>query len=258
MEAVGPIVKEMPSIDQRLAMRERPPTRPVMRQSWRELLFLHWKYDPAEIQKLLPHGLTIDTFDGAAWVGIVPFFMTGVRPVWCPPVPGLSNFLELNVRTYVSDSYGNPGVWFFSLDANNSIAVFVARTLFKLPYFHARMRARATPATVDYWSQRSALEADHFVYQPVGAERIAEPGTLEFFLVERYLLYTFDRSSNQLYAGRVHHKPYQIREVKVLEYGTQLLLPAGIELPSHTYDSALYSKAAEVDVFSLNILAIHS
>ena len=223
-----------------------------MHQTWSELLFLHWKYDPAEIQRLLPPGLTIDTYDGAAWIGIVPFFMSGVRPIWCPTVPGLSHFLELNVRTYVCDSDGNPGVWFFSLDASNPIAVFLARTLFHLPYHNARMRARATPATVDYWSQRKELKPDHFVYQPLGPERVAEIDSLEFFLVERYLLYAFDSSSNRFYKGRVHHAPYQLRNVKVLEHGTQLLAPANITQPGRPFDHAIYARSVDVNIHPLH------
>lgn len=241
--------QRVPTIDQRLALRERPATRVVMRQTWRELLFLHWKFEPSEIQRLLPPGLTVDTFDDAAWVGIVPFFMCGVRPVWSPSVPGLSNFLELNVRTYVHDNNGTPGVWFFSLDASNAVAVWLAHTFFKLPYFHARMRARATPATVDYWSQRGELEPDHFVYQPVGPVRLTEPGSLDFFLVERYLLYAHD--AGHLFSGRVHHPPYALRAVKVLEHSTHLLTSAGLEPPSRIYDHAIYSSGVDVNIFAL-------
>lgn len=241
----------LPTSAQRLALRDRPAARPVMRQSWRELLFLHWKYDPAEIQRLLPEGLAIDTFEGAAWIGIVPFFMCEVRPVWAPAVPGLSNFLELNVRTYVHDANGVPGVWFFSLDASNPLAVFIARKFFKLPYFQARMRARATPATVDYWSVRGTLEPDHFVYQPIGPERLADTASLDFFLIERYLLYTCQARSRQLYRGRVHHAPYRLREVKVLAHGTHLLAPAGISPVERTWDHAAYVSCVNVDIFAL-------
>ncbi len=239
----------MPTAAQRLALRDRPPGPVVMKQSWRELLFLHWKFDPAEVQRLLPPGLTADTFDGAAWVGIVPFFMCGVRPVWAPPVPGLSDFLELNVRTYVHDANGVPGVWFFSLDASNWIAVLIAQKLFKLPYFNARMRARATPATVDYWSQRGALDPDHFVWQPIGPAHRAEAETLEFFLVERYLLYTF--KNGQIYTGRVHHAPYQLHDVKVIEHGTQLLAPAGLTPRDTPFDHAICVRNVDVNIFGL-------
>jgi len=241
-----------PTTAQRLALRERPLEHAVMRQSWRELLFLHWKYDPAEIQRLLPPGLFVDTHEGAAWVGVVPFFMCQVRPVWAFSVPGLSNFLELNVRTYVHNAEGVPGVWFFSLDANQAIAVWIAQKIFRLPYFYARMKARATPATVDYWSQRGDLEPDHFVYQPVGAERLAEADSLDFFLVERYLLYT--QKSGQLFSGRVHHPPYRLREVKVHEYSTQLLAPAGLAPRTSPYEHAAYVSKVDVDIFGLKKL----
>ncbi|HEX8372431.1 MAG TPA: DUF2071 domain-containing protein [Chthoniobacterales bacterium] len=240
-----------PTLEQRLALRERPAARCVMRQVWRELLFLHWRYEPGEIQRLLPPGLTVDCFDGAAWVGIVPFFMCGVCPVWCPPMPGLSNFLELNVRTYVHDEKGVPGVWFFSLDASNAVAVFLARTFFGLPYYRARMRARATPATLDYWSQRGELPPDHFVYQPVGPARFAEAGSLEFFLAERYLLYSYDAKAGRLSSGRVHHRPYPLQDVKVLEHSTHLLAPAGLSQVTTPFDHAVYAREVDVEIFGL-------
>jgi uncharacterized protein len=238
-----------PTIDQRLALRARPTSRVVMKQNWRELLFLHWRMNPVEIQSLLPKGLTVDTYDGCAWVGIVPFFMCDVHPVWAPSLPGLSNFLELNIRTYVFDKNGIPGVWFFSLDANQPIAVYIAQKIFKLPYYKARMRARATPATVDFWSQRGDLPVDHFVYQPLRQERLAHIESLDFFLVERYLLYTFKK--NRLYTGRVHHEPYRLREVKVLEYSTQLLRLAGITNSFDIFDHACYVSHVDVDIFGL-------
>ena len=112
-----------------------------MRQCWSGLLFLHWPVDPAMIQSRLPDGLFVDTYDNKAWLGVVPFFMDRVRPVMLPPVPGLSWFLELNVRTYVHDAQGRPGVWFFSLDCNQPLAVEIARRFFHLPYEHAAMKA---------------------------------------------------------------------------------------------------------------------
>ena len=133
----------------RVAPTRRPDQRAVMRQRWADLLFLHWPVAPETLQPLLPPGLTLDTFEGQAYVGLVPFTMTGVRPVWAPPVRWLSNFHETNVRTYVHREGKDPGVWFFSLDAANSIAVRIARAAWKLPYHYARMslsrRAAAGP-----------------------------------------------------------------------------------------------------------------
>ncbi|RYD26824.1 MAG: DUF2071 domain-containing protein, partial [Verrucomicrobiaceae bacterium] len=130
-----------PTDDLRLEMRVRPAGRPVMFQRWSGLLFLHWRMNPEEIQRRLPHGLHVDTFGGKAWVGVVPFFMERIRPVGIPAVPWLSWFLELNVRTYVYDDKGRPGVWFFSLDCNQPVAVEFARKIFHLPYQHAAMNA---------------------------------------------------------------------------------------------------------------------
>jgi uncharacterized protein YqjF (DUF2071 family) len=122
----------------------------VGRQRWRDLLFLHWRVPVSTVQRTLPEGLTVDTFDGDAWVGIVPFAMQGVRPRFFPPVPWLSWFLELNVRTYVLDAQGVPGVWFHSLDCDQPVAVEIARRCFHLPYMHARMRATRMGSVVDY------------------------------------------------------------------------------------------------------------
>lgn len=110
-----------------------------MFQTWQDLLFLHWEYDVDEIQQTLPPGLYVDTFEDRAYLGIVPFFMKNVRPRFCPSVPGISNFMETNLRTYVYDERGIAGVWFYSLDANQWLAVKLARTFFKLPYFYAAM-----------------------------------------------------------------------------------------------------------------------
>ena len=138
--------------DDRLAAIDRiSPTRepdrwPVMRQSWRELLFLHWPIRPDQLRPLVPPQLDLDLFEGTAYVGLVPFTMTGVRPVGLPPVRGISNFHETNVRTYVHRDGRDPGVWFFSLDAANRLAVYLARTFFHLPYYHARMFLDREPA----------------------------------------------------------------------------------------------------------------
>ena len=143
----------------RLAPASKPPGCPVMYQRWAYLLFLHWPVPEAMLRPLLPARLTVDTFAGQAYVGLVMFTMTGVRPILLPPVPGLSNFHETNVRTYVHNGGKDPGVWFFSLDAANAIAVKIAQTFFHLPYFYARMSLTAardtrSPGVVDYATER--------------------------------------------------------------------------------------------------------
>ena len=144
----------------RLAVRRRPLARPVMFQQWRDLLFLHWEFSVAEIQRTLPEGLFVDTFEGKAYLGVVPFFMQNIRPRFLPAVPGLSNFMEMNLRTYVHDRAGVPGVWFYSLDANQPLAVAIARRLFHLPYEHATMKSSRSPqGLIRYESQRRGDDA---------------------------------------------------------------------------------------------------
>ena len=185
----------------------------VMRMTWSELLFAHWPIDPTMVAPLLPPGLTLDTRDGKAWIGVVPFLMSKVAPRCCPPIPKLSRFLELNVRTYVTHD-GKPGVWFFSLDAENPVAVRVARATFNLPYMDAKMAmTQVDPSTIAYQSDRThrgeppaTFEAS---YLPVGETFHAQPGTLEHWLTARYCLYSANRQ-NRLYRGEIDHPPWTL------------------------------------------------
>src|SRR6267143_1137061 len=160
----------------------------VMAQSWHDLLFAHWQVDVIVLRSLLPSQLQIDTFEGSAWLAVVPFRMTSVRLRGTPAMPGLSAFPELNVRTYVTCD-GKPGVWFFSLDAGNSLAVAIARAWFHLPYFRARMSCSERNGGIEYASHRthsgaaSAGLRGH--YRPVGPIFLPQPDTLEHFLTER-------------------------------------------------------------------------
>jgi uncharacterized protein YqjF (DUF2071 family) len=182
-----------------------------MYQSWRDLLFLHWEWDADDIQRSLPSGLRVDRHDGRCYLGVVPFKMRRVRPRFVPPMPGVSDFLELNFRTYAYDASGTPGVWFYSLDANQRLAVAVARRFFHLPYHWARMR----------------VDADR--YRAIGSERRAQPGSLEFFLLERYVL--FAETKRGLQPGRVHHEPYPFRDVELFEWDEGLFSLNGFEPP---------------------------
>lgn len=222
-----------------------------MRQRWEQLLFLHWQWDPAVVQRTLPGGLTVDTFDGRAWLGVVPFFMRAVRPAWFPPVPGLANFLELNVRTYVHDSQGRPGVWFYSLDCNQWFAVKVARAGFHLRYEHAKMAAATNErGEVGYRCQRRGDETEsRFVYRATGSSRIAAPGTLEFFLVERYLLYAHNARRGQLFTGQVSHAPYQIREADVPVWDDWMLRLAGFDSPARAPDHLCAANPVSVRIY---------
>jgi len=128
-----------PDIEARRALQREPAAKPVIYQTWSDLLFLHWEWDPAEIQATLPPGLYVDTYGEKAYVGVIPFRMTDVRASFLPEIPGVTNFLELNVRTYVHDRDGRPGVWFYSLDLNHGLGVLLAKTFFSLPYHNATM-----------------------------------------------------------------------------------------------------------------------
>ena len=245
-----------PSEADRLVVRTRPTGRkPVMYQRWNDLLFLHWSYDPLAIQSTLPPGLTVDTFEGSAYIGIVPFFMRDVRPSFFPRLPGISDFLELNVRTHVYDEHGTPGVWFYSLDANQWLAVRTARRFFSLPYFDCRMKAEknGTTAEIRYLSHRRGTSEELsscFQYRPRGATRLAQPGTLEFFLIERYVLFT-QPDHNRPWSGRVHHEPYPLLDVDVTEWDDAAFELDGLKRPGRTADHAVMSPGVAVEVFSL-------
>ena len=177
---------------------------------WHDLLFMHWPVPESVLRPWIPSALSLDTFDGSAWLGITPFRMSGVRPRFLPSVPWLSNFPELNLRTYVT-AEDKPGIWFFSLDAHNPIAVRLARATFSLPYYDAEMSCRVVDCEVLYRSvrtHRGAPEA-RFAgrYHPVGEPFNSRPGTLENFLTERYCLYSASERGN-VYRGDIHHHPW--------------------------------------------------
>lgn len=243
----------LPQLADRLATRTRPAQRPAMYQTWRDLLFLHWQVEPGLIQATLPPGLTVDTFDGAAYVGIVPFYMRGIRPIFSPAIPGISNFLETNLRTYAFDAQGVPGVWFYSLEANQWLAVQTARAFFKLPYYYNRMRARRDDADwIDYHLQRRGAlpeAASIFVYRGLGETRSAEPGSLEFFLAERYIL--FAQTRRGLARGRVYHTPYPLQAAEVRRWSDGLFRLNDLPAPQRPPDHALFSPGVSVAVFGL-------
>src|SRR5688572_757702 len=149
--------ERLPSTANRLSIRERPANSPIMYQSWGKLLFMHWQTPPEALRRLIPGRLSIDTFDGKAWVGLTPFTIWDARPIFMLPLPWLSDFHELNVRTYVHLD-GVPGVWFFSLDANSMAAVIGARTFFHLPYYNAHISVNPRDNTIAYNSTREGAE----------------------------------------------------------------------------------------------------
>lgn len=204
-----------------------------MLQKWHDLLFMHWPVPANRLRALIPADLEIDTFDGNAWVGIVPFRMTGVRMRGAPPLPGASAFPELNVRTYVMRD-GKKGVWFFSLDATSALAVAGARRLFHLPYFRAQMSLTCTDdGTIHYRSSRThrgAPAADLRVfYKPIGEVFHALPGSIEYFLTERYCLYA--HHAGRTFRCEIDHAPWPLQnaeaEVKLntMAAASAILLP---------------------------------
>ncbi|WLD93049.1 YqjF family protein [Alkalihalobacillus sp. AL-G] len=191
------------------------PSRPwVMKQTWHDLLFAHWKIDPTIIKPLIPSSLQLDTYDGEAWIGVVPFDMSGIRIKYMPPIPYTSSFPEINVRTYVTYE-GKPGVYFFSLDAANLLAVKAARAFFYLPYYNADITVQKEGDKVYYESiRKDSSKPCHFKgwYKPVSEVFFARKGSLEHWLTERYCLYTTHKTS--LYRGEIHHQPWKLQNAE--------------------------------------------
>ncbi len=223
-------------------------------QTWRNLLFVHWPVPLSVLQPLVPDALTVDTHDGVAYVGLVPFEMHNVKPYrWAPPIPTATHFLETNVRTYAHMDGDNPGVWFLSLEAASSLAVRAARTFWHLPYFRAEMTATYDGNLVDYRSERrwpEPKDASLSLRYEIGAELpTSMAGTLQFFLAERYLLYSTN-ARGELLRGQVHHTPYPLREAQIHAMQESLTERAGIVHKGEAL-AALYSPGVDVDIFAL-------
>ena len=232
----------------RTSPSNRPSGRAAGTQCWKSLLFLHWEVPVDVLQSRVPVGLKIDTFDGRAFVGVVPFMMRDIRPNWLPRKLAF-NFLETNVRTYVVHR-GRPGVFFFSLDANSRLAVWAARLGWSLPYFHAAMTATENHGQRVYESRRRRAVARHRVSFRVEQELGPSlPETLEHFLLERYLL--FVQRSGQLHVGQVHHSPYHASTAVVDEVHDELVAAAGLPAVTRPPDLAHYCPGVDVEVFAV-------
>ncbi len=194
---------------------------------------MHWRAPYDALRRLIPDRLEIDTFDGDAWLAVVPFRMSGIHPRGLPAVPWLSAFPELNVRTYVTAG-GKPGVWFFSLEAANWLAVTIARRWFHLPYFTARMRCEPTQTgAVDYASARTHRGAPPAefaaLYNPTSKAFIAKHGTLEYFLTARYCLYA--QHGDAVYRGEIDHEPWLLQHADVRITRNSMVEAHGLRLP---------------------------
>ena len=246
-----------------------------MHQNWGKLLFMHWRIDAELLRPLIPSQLSIDTFDGSAWIGEIPFTMWGIRASFLPPIPGASAFHELNVRTYVHLN-GVPGVWFFSLDAANRLAVWGARTFYHLPYFNADMSLTQQGNTIQYSSKRTdSLTYGEFFAAEAGeisgvanAERFrslpraelnanwtigeplpqSSPGSIEFFLTERYCLYSLHR--RRIYRSRIFHEPWPLRTATLNSRQSTMIESLSIAAPQEN-PLLHYAEAIAVDIWPL-------
>jgi len=226
-----------------------------MQMRWRELLFAHWIVDPSVVRPLIPARLQLDLFENRCYVGAVPFLMERVTPRLVPPLPGLHAFPELNLRTYVTLG-GKPGVWFFSLDAGQKLAVRVARRLFHLPYFDARFEISQAGSQVNYSSVRThraaATAKFNATYEPVGPVYRSAAGTLDAWLTERYCLYSAD-ALNGIYRGEIDHQPWPLQMAEAKIHANTLADWLGIELNN---PPATLHFAQLLDVHAWNVTRI--
>jgi uncharacterized protein YqjF (DUF2071 family) len=227
-----------------------------MQQEWHDLLFAHWAVPVSVLHPLIPQTLEIDTFGGRAWLGVVPFRMSGVRMRGTPALPGFSRFPELNVRTYVVRD-GKPGVWFFSLDAANAVAVRSARKFFHLPYFLAEMSCAEDGGWIGYESRRkdrrdsaASLRAH---YRAIGDIFHAQPGSIEHFLAERYCLYTADEKGRVIRC-EIHHLPWRLRLAEAALQENTMAAAAGITIPDLKPELLHFSRHQEVVVWAPQVV----
>ncbi len=204
--------------------------RPFMLQTWRSLTFLHWPYQPSIIQRLLPEGLTLDTFDGLAWVGLVPFLLDDLRTSRTRALPWISRFPETNVRTYVTGPDGRPGVWFFTLDASRLAAVIGARVLYRLPYRWARMRVDEQDGVVRYQSRRLLPFDGARSLIEIQPGRQLQPSQFDTFLTARFRLYTV--AAGQIASADIEHEPWPLRRAEVLQLEQNLFEKSGVPQPA--------------------------
>jgi len=201
----------------------------IMGQTWDDLLFAHWRVDAAALREFVPAGLRVEEHEGSAWLGVTPFVLNNFRLRGTLPLPLVSSFPEINVRTYVT-AEDKPGIWFFSLDTSSRGAVEAARRLYKLPYFHARMAVDHRGGRVHYSSTRRESSRPFVFtgsYAATGEASVPEPGSLEYFLTERYCLYAADESA--LHRAEIHHSPWPLHPAEAeLELNT--MPPDGLAL----------------------------
>jgi uncharacterized protein len=232
----------------RLAMRARPEGTPLMHQQWDNLLFLHWSMETELIRPLVPMQLELDTFDDKAWIGITPFALNNLRVLSLPPVPGLSSFDELNVRTYVHYN-GVPGIWFFSLDASKLVAAAAARIFFMLPYFKAQISFTRDAGQFNFELARTSSPSAHFRASWMSGMRLRDPhiDSLAFFLVERYCYFAVHQT--EVHMTRVYHHPWILDEANLLEHTSTMIGALGIPEPA-AEPLVYFSRNQNVDIWA--------
>lgn len=234
--------------DRRVAPASVPPSGlAVGYQRWHEILFLHWDVSPDALRELVDPRLELDLFEGRAWISVTPFTMRGARLRFLPQLPWISEFHELNVRTYVRAG-GVPGIWFASLDAASAPAAAVARAFLGLPYYRARMARSASGDDHEYRSARLRLlgrPARFSAAWSVGPVVTDPPGSLDAFLAERYALYT--TVGGRLLRVRVRHLPWVLREARIVRLDQTLTHAAGVEVTERP-TLARFSEGADVEV----------
>ncbi|MEA2468206.1 MAG: uncharacterized protein QOJ57_2332 [Thermoleophilaceae bacterium] len=204
----------------------------IMGQTWERLAFLHWRVPEEALRRVVHPAIPLDTFDGSAWLGVTPFTVTGLHLRHTPPPPLVSSFHEINVRTYATVD-GKPGIYFLSLDAASKVAVHAARAAYRVPYFHAEIEVERESDRIHYRHERTqpdgppaAFEAE---YGPTGTTYNAAPGSLDYFLAERYCLYTLDEDQ-RVHRGEIHHPPWPLQPATAAIARNTMAAPYGIEL----------------------------
>jgi len=224
-----------------------------MAQTWNDLLFAHWPIAPDSLRSLVPSQLSSETFDRRCWIAVTPFHMNNVRARGFPALPGLSRFPKLNVRTYLTVG-DKSGVYFFSLDAANLPAVWAARSVYRLPYFHARMSVSGDEHGRFYHSRRYRSNAElRARYAAIGPVRLRHPGTLEHWLTERYCLYKV--ANGNVYRAEIHHAPWPLQDADAGIESNTMASAAGIRLPD-TRPVLHFAERLEVLIWPLKRLAL--
>jgi len=218
----------------------------IMVQVWRDLLFAHWNVPPEAIWPLIPEQLELDSFGGDTWISITPLHIS-LRLRGLPPLPGMSDLPELNCRTYVKVG-GKPGIYFFSLDTASRAAVWGARTFYHLPYFHARMQVEKRADSISYSSVRGDA-VWRATYAPTSPAQRAEPGSLDYFLAERYCLYTVRKG--RTYRGEIHRVPWPLQSASLSIEENSVAQAAGIQV-SAAPAAVSFARELEVLVWPLD------